>query len=190
MQDVVGKMAVLDYLPEINLLHLSKHLEYMHIKELDIISINLSTKIDQETFLISDSPKVRYFEVGILSFIEDVGTVPIDLFFNKSISNLYILRDGTYKDMKYILRQVGKHGMNLGRGRSQRAHVISPLDLRLSAYLMAMSSIMYPEIVTQNMFFCLPKDMYLPYYDKKKLRKITERYLNSNYFTILIIYVL
>jgi hypothetical protein len=72
-------------------------------------------------FLISDSLKVTYTEIGILPFIGDIGTPPRYLFFNWNKSSLYILRDGTYKYMKYILVQVGKYGMNLVEGKSKKS---------------------------------------------------------------------
>lgn len=70
--------------------------------------------------------------------------------------------------MKYILSQVGEHGFNLGRGGSQLSHVISPLELRLSSYLMAMFQGRCKDIATQNMFNFMDKSKYLPYYQVKK----------------------
>lgn len=81
MQDVIGKMAILDYLPEINLLDLSRYLAFMNIKELNIISINLSPKVEEEIFIISDSPRVTYTEMGVLHFIEEIGAETSDFFF-------------------------------------------------------------------------------------------------------------
>lgn len=79
--------------------------------------------------------------------------------------------------MKFILAQVGEYGLHLTKGGDQKAHVYSPLEFRLASYLMAMSGNQYPEIVDQNMFYCLPKDKYLPFYRKKNIR-----YLNYNKF--------
>jgi hypothetical protein len=123
--------------------------------------------VEEEVFYISDSPKVTYTEIGVLPFIEELGTGTRDLFFNVNKSLLYILRDGTYKDMKFILAHIGKYGLHLTKGGDQKAHLCSPLDFILASYLMAMSGIQYPDIVAQNMFYCLPKDKYLPYYHKK-----------------------
>ena len=70
--------------------------------------------------------------------------------------------------MKFILAHIGKYGLHLTKGGYQKAHLCSPLDFRLASYLMAMSDLSYPEAVAQNMFSCLPKDKYLPYYHKER----------------------
>ena len=44
----------------------------------------------------------------------------------------------------------------LGRGGSQLGLVISPLDLRLSSYLMAMSYTDYSQVASINVFNSLP----------------------------------
>lgn len=73
--------------------------------------------------------------------------------------------------MKYILSQIGDHGVNLGRGGSQLSHALSPLDLRLSSYLMAIHRFNYKDIKRNNMFNALPKSKYLPYIEVKREKK-------------------
>jgi hypothetical protein len=75
---------------------------------------------------------------------------------------LYILRDGNFTDFKYILRHVGEFGVNLGRGNGQKTHLVSPLELRLSSYLMAMCNFNYKLTYSLNSFNELKKDQYLP----------------------------
>lgn len=82
MINVTGKMAVLDYVPEINLQNLAKNLGYINIDILNIISINLSPAVDREIFIIKDSSEVRYMELGVLSFIELIETNTLDFFLN------------------------------------------------------------------------------------------------------------
>lgn len=137
----------------------------MGIEQLDIISINLSSKVEEDIFNIRESsPRVTFTEIGVIPFIELIANNTIDFFWNWNKTTLYILRDGTYRDMKYILSQAGEHGMNLGRGGSQLSHVVSPLELRLNSYLMAMTHFKYPYLAEQNLFNDLPKNKYLPFY--------------------------
>jgi len=56
--------------------------------------------------------------------------------------------------------------MNVGRGGSQKAHVLSPLDMRLSSYVMAMFNFNYGLISKINAFNHLDKDRYLSYIDR------------------------
>jgi hypothetical protein len=81
---------------------------------------------------------------------------------------MYVLRNGTYFDFKYILRNVGKFGINLGRGGGQKSHIVSPLDFRLSSYLMAMCDFNFKLFNSFNMFNTLPKNKYLPFIKVKK----------------------
>lgn len=87
------------------------------------------------------------------------------LFYGWNPNSLYILRDGTYKDMKYILSLVG---IDLRRGASQKSQVLSPLDFRLSSYLMAMYNVNYKVISSSNVLNKLLKKNYLPNMEVKK----------------------
>lgn len=167
MTNFIGKMAVLSNNSPINLSSLpGVVLKGMSIDLLNIFSINLTNKFDYYTFIIDEWSTVRYIEIGVISFIE-LMTKQSELFFRWNPYSLYILRDGNYRDMKYILSQVGK-GINLGRGGSQKSQVLSPLDLRLSSYLMAMYNSNYKEVSSSNMFNKLFKREYLPYLEVRK----------------------
>lgn len=64
--------------------------------------------------------------------------------------------------------------MDLGRGGSQKSHIISPLDIRLSAYLMALYNFNYKTtFISINTINILPKDRYLPCKNLKDI-KITK----------------
>lgn len=65
----------------------------------------------------------------------------------------------------------------MGKGGSQKAHVLSPLDIRLSAYLMAMYNFNFNSISDLIEFNDLSKDRYLffkvkSYYEKSILDNI------------------
>jgi hypothetical protein len=74
---------------------------------------------------------------------------------------MYILRGGNFLDMKNIFSMVNGNQTNLGRGGSQKAHMLSPLDFRLSYYLMAMFKFNINLISYLNTFDEIGKDRYL-----------------------------
>jgi hypothetical protein len=81
MPNVTGKMAVLDCLSEINFLGLIRNLAFMGIEQLDIISINLSSKVEEDIFNIRESsPRVTFTEIGVIPFIELIANNTIDFF--------------------------------------------------------------------------------------------------------------
>lgn len=168
MTSFIGKMAALSSSKAINLSFLSEvSLKGMGIDILYIFSINLTDQIDQQVFEIDEGSIVKYIEISVISFIRLMEEKP-SLFYVWNKHSLYILRDGSYRDMKYILSQVGEYGINLGRGGSQKAQLLSPLDFRLSSYLIAMYRADYKEISSSNMFNKLQKKNYLPYLEVKR----------------------
>lgn len=120
MTSFIGKIAVLDNETPVDLSFLSKTvLKGMGIDILNIFSINLTDRIDKEIFIINEGSTIRYIEIGVISFI-GLMTEQFELFYKWNLHSLFILRDGTYRDMKYILSQVGEHGINLWKGKERR----------------------------------------------------------------------
>jgi hypothetical protein len=48
------------------------------------------------------------------------------------------------------------------RGSSQKSHVVSPIDLRLSSYWLILNSMNYQKTFRKNAFNILDKSKYLP----------------------------
>ena len=72
--------------------------------------------------------------------------------------------------------------VNVGRGGSQKAHALSPLDIRLTTYVMAMFNFDYNLISSLNSFNTMGKDRYLSYIDNHKLNKFVSINLNNKEF--------
>jgi hypothetical protein len=53
--------------------------------------------------------------------------------------------------------------MNVGKGGGQKAHILSPLDFRLSSYVMTMFNFKYKYLTYLNAFSDLDKARYLSY---------------------------
>lgn len=179
MTNMIGKMIVVNDYSEINLSNLTHILGNMNIDRLFIFSINLTDKIQLEKFVFNGESNIIYLEIGVKKFIDFIGENPKE-FWNINKNALYILRDGNYTDVKYILSQIGEFGLNLGRGGSQKSHVMSPLEIRLSSYIMAMFNFDYTAISSSNAFNSLSKSRYLPYIENKRGNKNKELIVDNN----------
>jgi hypothetical protein len=80
------------------------------------------------------------------------------------------LRNGSFLDIKNLFAKINGYEVNVGRGGSQKAHALSPLDFRLSSYLIAMFNFDYSKITYLNAFNDLEKDRYLSYMDRRILK--------------------
>lgn len=112
---------------------------------------------------IEKPSKINYIDLGIKRFIKLLNNSDSNFMqYNKNC--LYVLRNGDYKDIKKLLTKIEGNEVSIVRGGSQKSHITSPLELRLSCYLMALSNFNYKYITYLNLFNSLSKDRYLPYF--------------------------
>jgi hypothetical protein len=164
-------MVIIKELSYINLDELSRILAVMHIKEMNIFSID--NQLEQMKIIRKDNGcLITYTEmrqehlINLLDFKKEKADF---LDYNKN--SLYILRDGGFLDIKNLFSEINGYEMNIGRGGSQKAHILSPLDFRLSSYIMAMFNFNYDLISNLNAFNSLEKHRYLSYLDKTSKSK-------------------
>ena len=69
-----------------------------------------------------------------------------------NLINIVYLWGGNWIDIKNLFAKIKNRNVNVGRGGSQKAHALSPLDFRLSTYLMAMFKFDYQLIYSLNSF--------------------------------------
>lgn len=166
-------MVIVKELNYINLTGLSEMLGFMNVKELNIFIIN--NELDNDTFyyiIEEKASNVRYLEVNLDRFLKILNSQKSFWDYNKN--SLYILRGGNFLDIKNIFSIVNESHFIIGRGGSQKAHVISPLELRLTSYLMAMFNLDYNKVSKLNFFNEMSKERYLSFNDmsfKKQLLK-------------------
>jgi hypothetical protein len=155
-----------------NVGELSEIIRFINIKRLNIFCVN--NELDNETVYYVRANRgsdLRYAELNLERF---KGFLNSDKnFWDYNKDSLYIVRNGNYLDIKNIFATVNGTPYNIGRGGSQRSHGLSPLDLRLSYYIMAMFKFDSELISRLNYFNEMPKDRYLSYKDmsKKKVYK-------------------
>jgi hypothetical protein len=97
-----------------------------------------------------------------------------------NLIKLVYARGGNWMDIKNLFARIQNKDVNVGRGGSQKAHALSPLDFRLSTYLMAMFKFDYNLISSLNSFNFMSKDRYLSYMDKPRPIKFVSIKLDNN----------
>jgi hypothetical protein len=164
INNMISKMVTIKDLKYINLDDFSKKLGDFGLDTLNIFSINIGYEFNTIDAIRTDKGSlINYFDIGSDKFIKFINSNDNFLEYNKN--SLYILRNGNFLDIKNIFSIVSGHKVNIGIGRSQKSHILSPLDLRLSFYMMAMFAGNYRLLSYLNTFYDLSKDRYLSYTD-------------------------
>lgn len=166
VNNIISKIIIINEPSYINLNSMSEALGIMEIKGLNIISVDLNNN-ESNTINMVEANKgcvILYTEMAKKHFIKylDKG---ITSFFNYNKHSLYIIKGGNYFDIKNLFSIIDHHLFNIGKGGSQKSHVLSPLDLRLSCYLMAMFNFNHKLISRLNTFNYMSKDRYLSWLD-------------------------
>ncbi len=167
--NLISKLVFIRENLEVDLYNVSDKLNYMNIQELTIFSIGLNESEEVFSMTIEEPCKIKYVELSIIELVNRFNMPNSDFMeFNKT--SLYILRDGSYQDIKDMLKVIEGNKINIGRGGGQKCHILSPLDFRLSAYIMAIFSFNYKYFTYLNTFNELSKDRYLPTFFTKKIK--------------------
>lgn len=162
INNLISKMVCIKELNYINLDRYNTILTAFGIEKLNIFSI--SNNVESNTInsiTSSKGSKVVYIEMNCNQFIKFINSEGNFLNYNKN--SLYILRDGNFLDIKNLFAVVNGYKINIGRGGSQKSHILSPLDLRLSSYMLAMFNCNYKVLSYLNAFNDLNKNRYLSY---------------------------
>ena len=171
-------MVMIQEEKDINLDRFTYVLGKMNIMKLNIFSINNSFKNNIITRTTSygeegSDSEVTYREMNEENFMQLLTSETHD-FLDYNKNSLYILRDGNFLGIKNMFSIINNIQVNIGKGAGQKSHLISPLELRLSSYLMAMFDFNYELITDLNSFHVIKKNQYLSYKDtqRKKDRDI------------------
>jgi hypothetical protein len=164
---------------------MSEALGIMGIEQLNILSIDLNNN-ESNTINVIEANKgcaVLYMEMVKEHFIKYLDKENTFSKYNKH--SLYIIKKGKYLDIKILFNIIEGNQFDLGRGASQKSHGLSPLDIKLSCYLMAMFNFNHKLISSLNTFNYMSKDRYLSWLDRSSKYtniKKTRKTMNLQYF--------
>ena len=142
----------------------------MKIYKLNIFSIHKFETLEHENFsvggTIAGSTNINYVEINIKDFLSGLEKSDLNfLEYNKY--SLFIFRDCNFYHVKSFINKINGFDVNISKGGGQKAHLLSPLEIRLSCYLMAMFNFNYQDISSLNIFNILSKDKYMCYKENK-----------------------
>lgn len=160
--NLISKNVIVNKKANINLHDLSYRLSLSKIKKLLIFSISEVDNDTREIFEFIEYSEVTYIEMSKNQYKDMLMNSEDFMEYNKHC--IYIFRDANFSDIKNIITNIYHSEINLGRGRSQKLHMLSPLDFRIASYLMIMFNYNYNYISSLNTFNCLTKDRYLPFF--------------------------
>jgi hypothetical protein len=177
--NIISKMIIIRELKHVNLDDMSGILGSIGIEELNIFSIDNNSNLKDVNIIQTDKgSKVKYMEMKSEQFVKLLNSEAKFLKYNNN--SLYILRGGNFLDIKNLFATINNCDANIGRGGSQKAHGLSPLDFRLSCYLMAMFNFDYKLISYLNTFNEMTKDRYLSYKDRQRSNMFVSINMNNN----------
>lgn len=170
---LVGKIFILKEDVEVNLNSLSRNLSLMGINGLNIFYIVGNDIGYVEKIEVAKPCLINLIKISAPEYIKFLSK-PGNQFSVYNKDSLYILKNSNYMDVKILFDKISTHNIDIGRGSSQKSHIISPLEFRISCYLMCIFNFQYNKVCYLNHFNTLNKTKYLPYIDKKHSSFLSE----------------
>lgn len=159
---LITKMVVLNNSVENNLMNMAKLANDMNLDTFYIFSIIICDTFKYKVREVEYPCKVKYIEVGLRFFIENFLEKDNVNFWHYNKNTLYVLRNSNYSDIRELFTVIQNIKTKVVRGSSQKAHMISPIDFRLSCYLLILFDMNYKKFNSENAFNIIHKDKYLP----------------------------
>ncbi len=166
INNMISKIFTIKELTYINLDSLSEILSIMGIDKLNIIDIKRHPVNNIDIAKVERGCLINYVEINPLAFSKTM--LNDSDFLEKNKYTLYLLRDANFSILKLLFSKINDFDVNVCKGNSQKSHLLSPLDLRLSTYIMALFNYNSKKISYLNKFNDLSKDKYLSWSDDFK----------------------
>jgi hypothetical protein len=155
-------MTILNNSVECDLWKITNLSNDMNMDSFNIFSIVMSDTFECRVTEVEESSNVKYVEMGIKYFMENYLDNPNIDFWKYNKNSLYILRGGDYYDVKEMFTMIHDTKVRIVRGSSQKSHMVSPIDFRLSSYLLILCNMNFKKFNTENSFNMVSKNRYLP----------------------------
>ena len=159
INNMISKILTIKELTYINLDSLSEGLSLVSIDKINIIDIKKHPVNTVNIAKVDLGCSVNYLEIHPLAFTKLM--LNDGDFLEKNKYTLYLLRDANFYILKALFSKINDCDVNICKGNSQKSHLLSPLDLRLSSYIMALFNFNYKKISYLNKFNDISKDKYL-----------------------------
>jgi hypothetical protein len=149
----------------INIFELANLLAVLNLRRLNILKIrdNDENKCIYN-FLLNEPCKINYLDLNLDAFLKLLA-FPSEgpsnfLKYNKH--SVYILKNMNFSDLKRVLTNVEGCNVDIVKGLSQKTHILSSMECRLSLYITAILNCNYSKIASLNAFNVLSKTRYIP----------------------------
>ena len=159
INNMISKIFTIKETSCVNLDSLSEVLFTMGIEKLNIIDIKRQPVNTVGVVKVHKGCHINYLEIHPLAFTKMM--LNDSDFLEKNKYTLYLLRDASFIFLKTLFSKINDCDVNICKGNSQKSHLLSPLDFRLSNYIMALFYFNYKKISYLNKFNEISKDRYL-----------------------------
>jgi len=141
----------------------------LHIKNLNLFYISdREGGIDTTTF--DNNCRLIYIDIPKKAYLNFLATKGDKAFVTYNPKSLYILDNADHSDIKRMITSIDGFNVDIVRGSSQKSHILSPLEMRLSFYISAMFNCDYNKISHINSFNVLDKSRYLPGINRRRIK--------------------
>jgi len=142
---------------------MSQSASNLGLENLYIFDIILDKNLEFTVTKVDVPCKIIHIQVGVQYFLENILKNPINQdFWDFNKNTLFILKDGNYSDLKILFENIQGIKTKVVRGSSQKSHLVSPIDFRLSCYMLVLFDLNYKAFNRSNSFNVITKDRYLP----------------------------
>jgi|SRR5579862_335710 len=167
INNLVSKIVIIKEEKQISSNVLSKALDKMNTERLNIFIVD-TLMDDNDVIIVNKYSNIKLIKSNPENFIAFINS-DFETFLHYNPHSIYIIRGNikgpSFKYIKYLFKMINEYNINIARGSSQKAHILSPLDFRLSCYLMAFFDFDQKLISYLNTFNYLDKERYLPNYN-------------------------
>lgn len=137
----------------------------MGIYKLNLFYIYKNSIDEVDPFNIIKPSKVSVYKISENKFMEILKN-PDNNFLDFNKHSLYIFNNSDFLNIKRIFSYNNTYNINISKGGGQKSHIVSPLEIRLFSYLMAIFNCQVDILNNKIAFDKLEKDKYVPFYGK------------------------
>lgn len=138
----------------------------MGIPKLNIFYIYKDSIDNVDYFNIIKPSCVSVHKINEKKFIEILEN-PNNNFIDFNKYSLYIFNNSNFLNIKRIFSKNGSYNINISKGGGQKAHLVSPLEIRLFSYLLAIFNCQVDTLYNKIAFDRIDKSKFIPFYNKE-----------------------